>query len=57
LFRYREGVVYLDAKVPDRTFDFGVAEQKLHRSQIACAPVNQGRLRPPERMGAEELRV
>jgi hypothetical protein len=27
LFRYREGIIDLDAKVPDRAFDFGVAER------------------------------
>ena len=30
LFRYRESVVHLNAKVSDGAFDFGVAEQELH---------------------------
>jgi hypothetical protein len=30
LFRYREGIIHLNAKVPDGTFDLGVAEQELH---------------------------
>ena len=32
LFRYREGIIHLDAEVSDGTFDFGVAEQELHGS-------------------------
>jgi hypothetical protein len=35
LFRYREGFIDLDAKVPDCTFDFGVTEQKLHGPQAS----------------------
>jgi len=27
LFRYREGIIYLNAEVSDGAFDFGVAEQ------------------------------
>ena len=30
LFRYREGIIHLNAKVSDGAFDFGVAEQELH---------------------------
>jgi len=30
LFCYRDGVVDLDAQIPDSTFDLGVAKQKLH---------------------------
>jgi hypothetical protein len=31
LFRYREGIIHLNAKVSDGAFDLGVAEQELHR--------------------------
>jgi hypothetical protein len=30
LFRYREGIIHLNAKVSDGAFDLGVAEQELH---------------------------
>jgi len=36
-------VAPLDAKVADDTFDAGVAEQKLHRTQVPRAAVDQGR--------------
>ena len=29
LFRYREGIIHLNAKVSDGAFDLGVAEQEL----------------------------
>ena len=29
LFRYCQSIVYFDAKIPDRAFDFGMAKQKL----------------------------
>jgi hypothetical protein len=32
LFRYCEGIIYLDPEVPDNAFDLGVAEQELHSS-------------------------
>jgi hypothetical protein len=40
LFCYGQGVIDLDAEVSDGTFDFGVAEQKLHGPQIARPPVD-----------------
>jgi hypothetical protein len=48
LFRYRERVVHLDAKIPDCAFNLGMAEQELDGSQIAGAPVDQCRLRPTQ---------
>jgi hypothetical protein len=42
--RYGKGVVDLDAEVSDGALDPGVAEQELHGSQVACAPVDQSRL-------------
>jgi hypothetical protein len=32
LFRYRQGIIYLDAEVSNSAFDLGVAEQELHGS-------------------------
>jgi hypothetical protein len=40
LFRYRKGIIHLNSEVPDGALDLGVAEQELHRPQVACAPVN-----------------
>lgn len=40
LFGNSERVINLDAKIADRAFDLGVAEQELHGSQVSCAPVN-----------------
>ena len=44
LFRYRQGVIYLNAQIPDRALDFGMTEQELDSSKIARAPVDQGSL-------------
>jgi hypothetical protein len=44
------GVINLDAKIPDGAFDPGVAEQKLNSSQVARSPVDQHRLRPAQGM-------
>src|SRR5690242_5572427 len=57
LFRYRERVIDLNAEVANRTFDLGVTEQELHRPQIAGAPMDQGRLRAPQRMRPKQRRV
>jgi hypothetical protein len=53
LFRYGERVINLDAKISDRAFDLGMAEQKLHGSQIAGPAVDQSCLCPPKRVGAK----
>jgi hypothetical protein len=37
LFRYRQGVIYLDAEISDGAFDLGVPEQKLDRPEISRA--------------------
>jgi hypothetical protein len=44
LFRYRQGVIYLNAQIPDRALDFGMTKQELDSSKIARAPVDQGSL-------------
>jgi len=46
LLRNGLGVVYLDAKIADRTFELGVAKEKLDSPQISRALVNQGSLGP-----------
>src|ERR1700722_1409386 len=57
LFRYRERVIHLDAEISDRALDLGVTEQELDGSQVAGAPIDQGSLRPAQRVGAEQLGV
>jgi len=42
LFRYCQGVIYFDAQVPDRTFDLGMAKQKLNGPEISGPSVDQG---------------
>ena len=41
LFRYRQRVVHLNAKISDGTFDLGMAKQKLYGPQVAGSPVDQ----------------
>ena len=48
LLRDGKGIVYLDAQIADRTFDLGVAEQKLDRSEIASPFVDEGCLGSPQ---------
>jgi hypothetical protein len=43
LFRYGQGVIDLNAKIPDRAFDLGMPEQELDGPEIACPSINQGR--------------
>jgi len=46
LFRYCEGVIDLYAEIPHRAFDLGMTEQELDSPEIACPPIDQGRLGP-----------
>jgi hypothetical protein len=48
LFRYRERVIDLNAKIPDRAFDLGVPEQELDGSEIACPSIDQSRFCSPQ---------
>jgi hypothetical protein len=57
MFRYRKGIIHLNSEVPDSALNFGMTEQELDSSQVTRSSVDQRRFRPPERMGAEELRV
>src|SRR6516225_10381848 len=52
-----ERIIDLDPEVTDRTFHFLVAKQKLDRTQVAGATVDQGRLRAAERVFAKDVRV
>lgn len=36
VFQEMQRVFYVDAKVPDRALDFGVAKQTLHGAQVAA---------------------
>jgi hypothetical protein len=42
LFRYCQGVIDLDAEIPDRAFDLGMSKQELHGPEISRPPINQG---------------
>jgi hypothetical protein len=57
LFRYRQGVIDLDAEIPDRAFDLGMPEQELDGPEIARPPVDQGRFCASQRVGSEQPRV
>jgi hypothetical protein len=54
LFRYCEGIVYLNAKISDRAFDLGVPKQKLDGPEIARTSVDQGSLCTSQRMRPEQ---
>ena len=57
LFCHSQGIIDLYAKILDRAFDLGMAQQELHGPQVSGATVNEGRLGSPERMRAEEVGV
>jgi len=48
LLRNGERIIHIDAEVPDSALDLGVAEQKLHGSQIPGASVDERRLGSPQ---------
>jgi hypothetical protein len=51
LFRHCQGVIHFDAQISDGAFDLGVPEQKLDRSEVSRAPIDQGRF------GASQARI
>jgi hypothetical protein len=57
LLRCRDRVIDLNTQTTDGALDLCVAEQELDGPKIACAPIDQRCLRPPEGMGAENLRI
>ena len=54
LFRYCDGIIYLNAEISDRAFDLGMSEQKLDGPEIASPPVDQGSFCPSQRMRPEQ---
>jgi hypothetical protein len=54
LFRYCQGIVYLNAKISDRAFDLGVPKQKLDGPEIARTSVDQGSFCTSQRMRSEQ---
>jgi len=40
LFRYRQGIIYLDAQIPDGAFDLCMPEQKLDSPEISRTPID-----------------
>ena len=48
LLRNLESIIDLNAKVPDRAFELGMAKKKLHGAQILGPSVDQRRLRAPD---------
>ena len=57
LFRYCQGVIDLDAEIPDRAFDLGMPKQELDGPEISRPPVNQGGFGTAQRVSPEQLRV
>jgi hypothetical protein len=57
LFCFGQCIIDFDAEISDRAFDFSVAKQELHGSEIASAPIDQRRLGSAKRVGAEQVRV
>ena len=57
LFRYCQGVIDLDAEIPDRAFDFGMTEQELNSPQVARPPIDQGSFRAAQGMRPKQPRV
>jgi hypothetical protein len=55
LFRYREGIIYLNAEVSDGAFNLGVAEQELYGSQVAGSAVDQRRECVPKSFGSSPI--
>ena len=42
LFGYCQGIIDLNAEIPDRAFDLGMPEQELDSPQVACPPIDLG---------------
>ena len=57
LFRYCQGVIDLDAEIPDRAFDLGMPKQELDGPEISCPPIDQGSFGAAQRVRPEQSRV
>ena len=51
-FCQRQGILHIDAEVPDRALDLRMAEQDLDRAEITGRFVDDRRLRSPQRVRA-----
>lgn len=47
-----DGIIHRDAQVSDGRFEFGVAEQQLHRTKVSRPPVDQRSLSPTHRVSS-----
>jgi hypothetical protein len=57
LFRYRQGVIDLDAEIQDRAFDLSVPKQELNGSEVACPAIDQGSFCAAQGMRPKQPRV
>ena len=57
LLRQRQGIIDLDAEVPDGAFQFAMSQQQLYGTQILRALVDQRGLGAPQGMRAVVARV
>ena len=57
LFRYRQGVIDLDAEIPHRAFDLGMPEQELDGPEVSRPPIDQRRFCASKRMRPKQPRV
>ena len=57
LFCYREGVVDLDAEIPNGALDLSMPQKELYGSQVAGSAIDQGRLCPAKGMRSEQMRI
>jgi hypothetical protein len=55
--RNLDGIIDLNAEISNRTLNFRMAQQKLDSPQVAGSAVDERRLGPPQRVGAELQRV
>src|SRR5262245_6065827 len=52
-----KGIVHLDTEIPHGAFNLRMAEQKLHRAQVAGSAIDQRRLGSTQGMRGEFARV
>jgi hypothetical protein len=57
LFRYIEGVIYFNPKIPNGALQLRMTEEELHCAQIAGLAINLSGLRTPHRVGAIKGRL
>jgi hypothetical protein len=57
LLRYCKSIIHIDAEIADSTLYFGMAEQKLHGSQIPGAAADECRFGSSQRVRTVQVRV